>query len=414
MAIQPTIVSFLGDGATTLFAFPFDYISTDYVKVRVDGSDVSFSFTAAKSVQLSSAPANGTTIVISRETDRETLVDFVDGSVLLEDDLDLVNLQLLHIAQEAFDLASTNLTLTAGGALSASGRRLTAIGTPTSDADAVTKAWADAQMGASEAAAAASAATATTKASEAAASATAAATAANNAAASVTTSLTNAVAASAATATTKASEASVSAAEAAASAALLTYASNAEALSGTSNSRIMSPLRVREKMTEQGRLGRGYTLFTAVDYSFIWDAGDPPVVQQIVPSPLVATPSEASGVELIVSAKAYLRAQQTGTDDDVSALSEIQYKDAAGVWQDAPHQSAEGKFGYINGIAPGEYVDATMPMLTRLNSTHQNSSGEWEIRLVAKANNDTTSGHQMTITAYHAAIYAQEIYGSPL
>lgn len=160
MAVQPTIVSYPGDGSTTVFTFTFDYLKTDYVKVRVDGVDTAFSFNATKIVSIIPAPANGTTVVISRETDREALVDFVDGSILIEDDLDLANTQLLHIVQEAIDLSGTTLTLQSDGSLSAAGRRLGSLGTPVNDADAASKAWVEGFISGSVSASAASAAAA--------------------------------------------------------------------------------------------------------------------------------------------------------------------------------------------------------------------------------------------------------------
>ena len=146
MAVQPTLVSAVGDGSTTLYTFQFDYLDPAYVKVRVDGSDVPFTFTNTKTVTLATAPANGSTIIISRETSRERLVDFTDGSVLIEDDLDLADTQLLHIVQEAFDLSATTLTPAEDGALSTGGRRITDLGEPISSSDAVTVSWAEGEL----------------------------------------------------------------------------------------------------------------------------------------------------------------------------------------------------------------------------------------------------------------------------
>jgi hypothetical protein len=146
MSVQPTIVSYAGDGSTKNFTFQFDYLNTDYVKVRVDGTDVPFSFTSTKAISVSTAPQAGETLVISRETDRERLVDFTDGSVLIEDDLDLSALQVLHIVQEALDLAGASLTLKADGSLGASFRRLSEVGDPVDDHDVVNKVWAETAM----------------------------------------------------------------------------------------------------------------------------------------------------------------------------------------------------------------------------------------------------------------------------
>jgi len=146
MTVQPTIVSYVGDGSTTNYTFQFDYLSSDYVAVRVDGSDVDFTFTGEKAISITEAPASGTTVVISRETERSRLVEFSDGSVLVEDDLNLADTQLLHIMQEAVDLTGYTLSVIGDGSLSASGRRISSVGDPTANQDAVTKLWAETAM----------------------------------------------------------------------------------------------------------------------------------------------------------------------------------------------------------------------------------------------------------------------------
>lgn len=146
MAVPPTIVSFPGDGATTTFTFQFDYLNPSYVQALVDGVAAPFTFTSTKVIELSEAPAAGSTLVISRVTERERLVDFTDGSVLVEDDLDLANIQVLHIVQEAIDLSGTTLSLQSDGSLDAAGRRLSVVGEPQQANDAVTKSWAETAM----------------------------------------------------------------------------------------------------------------------------------------------------------------------------------------------------------------------------------------------------------------------------
>lgn len=186
MAVQPTVVSYPGDGSTTIFTFQFDYLDAAYVKVRVNGVDVPFTFNAEKIIEVATPPAVGQTLVIARETERERLVDFVDGSVLIEDDLDLSSIQLLNIVQEAIDLAGTTLGLAADGSLQASGRRIGTLGDPVDAQDAVTKNWAETSMNSDVAQAAASAAAALASEGAAAASESAAATSETNAGTSET------------------------------------------------------------------------------------------------------------------------------------------------------------------------------------------------------------------------------------
>ncbi|WP_167363960.1 phage tail fiber domain-containing protein [Rhizobium mongolense] len=217
----------LGDGTTRVFTVPFPYLSKTHVQVKVNGVAVSYTWLSETSIQTATAPAAGAIVDRRRVTPRDTvMVDFVDGSTLVESDLDLATLQVFYLAQEAFDLGEASLGVTEDGSFSALQRRIANLLDPTQPQDAVNKRWAETAMTsqlvqatqkASDAASSASASansatasagsastattqanTATTKASEAAASATAANTSKN-------------------TATTKASEAAASAADALAS-----------------------------------------------------------------------------------------------------------------------------------------------------------------------------------------------------
>jgi hypothetical protein len=95
---------YTGNGATTNFALSFPYISPDHVSATVDGSTVAFTWLNASTITISPAPANLSTIRITRDSSRETrLVDFTNGAALTEVDLDLASTQAIYIAQEAFD-----------------------------------------------------------------------------------------------------------------------------------------------------------------------------------------------------------------------------------------------------------------------------------------------------------------------
>jgi hypothetical protein len=242
-------VQYTGNGSTTNYVFSFPYLETSHIKVRVNGVITSFTFLNSSTVTISPAPANGAIIDIRRETPKDSPpVDFTDGSVLLEADLDLLAKFSLYTAQESSDGVSDSMTKDSLGVWQGQSRRIKEVADPINANDAVNKTWAETAMSsqlasattqASNAASSATAAAgsastastqaslATTKASEASASATAAsnsATAASgsasSAAGSATTATTKATeaAASASTASTKASEASTSATAAAGSA----------------------------------------------------------------------------------------------------------------------------------------------------------------------------------------------------
>lgn len=101
-------VSYKGDGSTHIYNVPFEYISRDYVYVTIDGIDVGrdrYNFFNSQAIQFFTAPDKDATILIYRDTDKsKPIVDFKNGSVLTEEDLDTIALQLLHIAQEIYDV----------------------------------------------------------------------------------------------------------------------------------------------------------------------------------------------------------------------------------------------------------------------------------------------------------------------
>lgn len=138
-------VGYTGDGATTLFSVPFDYILASYVKVYVNNVDTSFTWNTPSSINISPAPASGATILIQRETPiDEALVDFVNGSTLSEKDLDTSQNQLIHALQEGLDDFDKTLKKTVTNEWDALNRRIINVATPTDAADATTKAYVDA------------------------------------------------------------------------------------------------------------------------------------------------------------------------------------------------------------------------------------------------------------------------------
>lgn len=219
-------VRYTAGGSTSNFTFSFPYIDKTHIVVRKDGVDTTaFTFLNDSTIAFNTAPAAGTLIEIRRFTPKDVpIVDFQDGSILLEKDLDLSVVFNLYIAQEADDIVKESIFTIADGTMTASGRRISNVANPVNAQDAVTKAWAETAMTSELGQAIVQAGVATTKATEASNSATAAAGSAATAttkAGEASSSATGA-AASAATATTKASEAAASAANAATNAATIT------------------------------------------------------------------------------------------------------------------------------------------------------------------------------------------------
>ncbi len=101
-----TSVTYVGDGSTVAFNVPFLYIQESHVVVelnsviRLDPSD--YWFTSATQITFAVAPAVDDGILIRRVTPGDTrLIDFTNGSVLTEADLDLAVDQVFYLAQEA-------------------------------------------------------------------------------------------------------------------------------------------------------------------------------------------------------------------------------------------------------------------------------------------------------------------------
>ena len=107
-------VDYTGDGATRQYTVPFEFLSREFVHVtytpegeyestEVPQEDIEWLTDSSINIPTPVPPA-GTKITIRRLTEKSApMVDFKNGSVLDESDLDLQVLQLLHICQEAFD-----------------------------------------------------------------------------------------------------------------------------------------------------------------------------------------------------------------------------------------------------------------------------------------------------------------------
>jgi hypothetical protein len=136
-----TIKTYVSDGTQTIYTFEFEYLSKAFVTVLVEGIPVGFALTDTYQITLDAPAAQGDVIIIKRETDPDRLVQFVDGSILLANDLNVSAMQAIHIAAEALDAAGASLILDETGAYSASFRRIADVGDPIQGRDAVNKQW---------------------------------------------------------------------------------------------------------------------------------------------------------------------------------------------------------------------------------------------------------------------------------
>lgn len=143
-----TIAFYTGDGATTDFTVPFDYLAKKFVRVSLgvtilkggDYGDTSkdYYFLDKTKVRLKVPPQVGEVLTIRRYTSAtDRVVSFKDASVLKANDLDVSAVQTIHIAEEARDIINDALIKDKEGNWDAKGNRIVNVGDAVSDGDAV-------------------------------------------------------------------------------------------------------------------------------------------------------------------------------------------------------------------------------------------------------------------------------------
>jgi hypothetical protein len=134
-------VSFTANGSTTQFAVSFNYIEQSHVKVYINNvEDTSFTWVNASLIQTSSTPSNGAVVKIERNTPTSArLVDFADGSIISEADLDKSANQNFYTVQENVDDIGDCLKLDNSNLFDATSKRIINVANPTANQDAVTK-----------------------------------------------------------------------------------------------------------------------------------------------------------------------------------------------------------------------------------------------------------------------------------
>lgn len=143
-----TIANYQGNGSTTDFSVPFDYLAKKFVKVTVDsreklGGDYGdttkdYFFVDKTTIRFNTAPASGAEIIIRRYTSAtDRIVSFKDASVLKAKDLDVSTIQTIHIAEEGRDIINDALIVDKEGNWDARGHRIVNVGDPIGDNDAV-------------------------------------------------------------------------------------------------------------------------------------------------------------------------------------------------------------------------------------------------------------------------------------
>lgn len=160
MAINvQTVRTYALDGNTRDFVVPFEYLARKFVHVSLLGEagrkqlvlNSEFRFVTKNSINILQAwgPSQGyDRIELRRVTSStERLVDFTDGSILRAVDLNVSQIQAIHIAEEARDAALLALPQDDDGNLDAKNRRIVNLADGINPNDAINKGQLDKTLG---------------------------------------------------------------------------------------------------------------------------------------------------------------------------------------------------------------------------------------------------------------------------
>jgi hypothetical protein len=145
-----TYVDYTGDGSNTDFAFSFPFLEDSHVVVEVDGVDKTiaggdFTLPTTSLVRMTTAPSNLSAVRVKRVSGYATdLVDFVNGSVLNEADLDKAYLHNRYLNEEAAEGNNDSMQTVGGGTdFNAESKKIVNLATPTVGTDAANKNYID-------------------------------------------------------------------------------------------------------------------------------------------------------------------------------------------------------------------------------------------------------------------------------
>lgn len=144
-----TVLTYPLDGSTRDFNIPFEYLARKFVVVTLIGVDrkvltinTDYRFATRTTISLTKpwGPADGYNVIelrrVTSTTDR--LVDFTDGSILRAYDLNVAQIQTMHVAEEARDLTADTIGVNNDGHLDARGRRIVNVADGIEPGDAIT------------------------------------------------------------------------------------------------------------------------------------------------------------------------------------------------------------------------------------------------------------------------------------
>ncbi len=134
--------TYTGNGSTTQYSISWTYIDSTHVKCFLDGVSTTEFSVSGSTVTFNSAPANNVVIRIERQTPLTArLVDFQDGSVLTEADLDMSANQNFFAVQEFSDDATNYMQVDTDDKYNAQSKVIKSVANPVNDNDVVNKTY---------------------------------------------------------------------------------------------------------------------------------------------------------------------------------------------------------------------------------------------------------------------------------
>lgn len=137
------------------YSFPFTYLKKTFIEVSLQNGDTSISLDYGSdytvtdqyiTITNTDKLEEGATLIISRNTSTDSIVQWNDGSVLLADDMTIEQIQTLHLLEEFKDYISLNSISSTETddkyfVWDAKNQRIINVGTPIDDQDVVTKGY---------------------------------------------------------------------------------------------------------------------------------------------------------------------------------------------------------------------------------------------------------------------------------
>jgi hypothetical protein len=143
-----TYVDYIATAGQTDFAFSFPYLEDEHIQVLIDGvetSNFTISLSPATKVVLNTGATSGQVVRVRRNSDPSVnLVDFVNGSVLTESDLDRAYQHNRYLNEEAFEGNTSSLQVLEGTTnFNANFNKIVNLAPPTASLDAANKDYVD-------------------------------------------------------------------------------------------------------------------------------------------------------------------------------------------------------------------------------------------------------------------------------